>query len=148
MNCTRAKRSDQEVHMTIARKRVIFIMVTILNLSVARSAWLDTQVKEEMKATDKKKATDATRRTHFSRVEVSVSSADKPVPVDGAMVSVRQDGGFKGECPTNPLGIAKFLDVPYGKTTVQVTAEGYQPYGKDYDFSHEDEKVPVALIKK
>lgn len=55
----------------------------------------------------------------------------------------KQKGGL--QLKTGPDGRTGFEGVPYGKLRIQVLAQGFQTYGKDYDINQPTTEITIKL---
>jgi hypothetical protein len=46
---------------------------------------------------------------------------------------------------TNQEGMAKFPSIPKGKVLIQVIAQGYQTFGKEFDITEDTQKIEITL---
>jgi hypothetical protein len=88
-----------------------------------------------------------------TRLRIEVSGGDKSVPVDAASVYVRfiihhqstRDQKTELDLKTNKEGVALAPIVPRGKITVQVVAEGWKPFGENYEVNQDDQVIKIHL---
>ena len=84
------------------------------------------------------------------RLKVEVTGGDNNVAVADASVylkyqearALRKDRKYALNVKTNREGSAHIPDVPLGKVLIQVVADGWKPYGHEYDITD-----PAATIK-
>jgi hypothetical protein len=92
-----------------------------------------------------------------SRLRIEVTGGDKSEPVNMASVYVRftmkdpsgeqKDAKFELDLKTNPEGVATLPSVPRGKVIIQVVAEGWRPFGQQYDITDDEQIVKIHLEK-
>jgi hypothetical protein len=82
------------------------------------------------------------------RVEVMGvrTSGGAAEPIAGADVLVKsQTEDFEELATTDGQGVAQISDVPYGKTLIQVTAEGFQTNGQTHELKQKEHTIKVEL---
>ncbi|HXM48503.1 MAG TPA: carboxypeptidase-like regulatory domain-containing protein [Pyrinomonadaceae bacterium] len=74
------------------------------------------------------------------------SGSHQSEPIDGADVLVMSnDGGFQATPTTDSQGTANAVDVPFGKTLIQVTAQGWITDGHSYDLNQKEQTIAIKL---
>jgi hypothetical protein len=103
-------------------------------------------------SSDNKPAADASGTT---RLRVEVTGGDKSSPVDMASVYVKfvtkhamaKDAKTEMNVKTNREGVAVVPVVPRGKIILQVVANGWKPYGENFDLAKDEEVLRVHLVR-
>lgn len=103
-------------------------------------------------SSDNKAAADASGST---RLRVEVTGGDKSSPVDMASVYVKfvtkralaKDAKTEMNVKTNREGVAIVPVVPRGKIILQVVANGWKPYGENFDLAKDEEVLRVHLVR-
>lgn len=49
------------------------------------------------------------------------------------------------ETRTNQEGVARFPSIPKGKVLIQVIAQGYQTFGKEFEITEDKQKIEITL---
>lgn len=88
--------------------------------------------------------------TPSRRLTIEVTGGDRDVAVGDASVylkfqesrMLRKDKKFALNVKTNRDGATHIPEVPVGKVLIQVVADGWKPYGREYDITD-----PTATIK-
>ncbi len=65
------------------------------------------------------------RGVHF---RVSVFDADGKVPIELARIVITRNGKFVSQTATNPVGLARFIDIEPGNYMVQAWFVGYKTF--------------------
>lgn len=80
------------------------------------------------------------------RVTVTGNKSGASQPVAGADVLVRSNTGeFEETAKTDPQGNADISDVPFGKTLIQVTAQGWNNHGHTHELKKKEQTIQVQL---
>jgi hypothetical protein len=95
---------------------------------------------------------DTPQEVHLTIV---VTGGDEKKPVDSASVYVKYvtDGklGRKNKIEmnlkTNLSGVCHVPDVPAGKFVIQVIADGWKPYGENYDLNQPEQTINITLVR-
>lgn len=103
-------------------------------------------------SSDNKSAADASGTT---RLRVEVTGGDSSSPVDMASVYVKfitkrtlaKDAKTEMNVKTNREGVAVVPVVPRGKIILQVVANGWKPYGENFDLAKDEEVLRVHLVR-
>jgi hypothetical protein len=67
-------------------------------------------------------------------------------PIAGADVLVRSDdGSFQVTPTTDDQGMANAAEVPFGRTLIQVTAQGWMTDGQSYDLKRREQTISISL---
>jgi hypothetical protein len=101
---------------------------------------------------DNKPAAEASGST---RLRVEVTGGDASSPVDMASVYVKfvtkralaKDAKTEMNVKTNREGVAVVPVVPRGKIILQVVANGWKPYGENFDLAKDEEVLKVHLVR-
>jgi len=88
-----------------------------------------------------------------TRLRVEVTGGEKSAPVDMASVYVRfvakralaKDEKVEMNVKTNREGVAVVPAVPHGKIVLQVVANGWKPFGENYELAQNEEVVKIHL---
>lgn len=83
-----------------------------------------------------------------SVVKVSIEVKSETGPLADAVVLIKQAGGFERNSSTNSTGIARFTQVPRGKTTVQITAAGFKPHTSQEDLAAPESTLQIKMVKQ
>ena len=74
------------------------------------------------------------------------SGSHQSEPIAGADVLVRSDdGNFMVTPTTDSQGMASATEVPFGKTLIQVTAQGWTTDGHSYDLNRREQTIAIKL---
>jgi len=101
---------------------------------------------------DNKPAAEASGST---RLRVEVTGGDQSSPVDMASVYVKyvtkrtlaKDAKTEMNVKTNREGVAIVPVVPRGKIILQVVANGWKPYGENFNLAKDEEILRVHLVR-
>src|SRR5260370_37172444 len=107
--CTRERNArntnDREVAMLTSRTRTT-LLITALVLTISVTMTARNQDQTDTKKTEKADKKAAKTSPRFAKLKVEVKSGDQAV--EGALVSLKQDAGFRYESTTNKNGGARF----------------------------------------
>ncbi|MCI0453637.1 MAG: hypothetical protein L0Y68_01425 [Candidatus Dadabacteria bacterium] len=96
-------------------------------------------------------STPTTGPTLTTRLEIHVSGGELATPVKKAEVFVKSemsDEEFEETMKTNSQGNVIVLGVPRGRALIQVTAEGWNNYGRLHDLEQEIETITITLERE
>jgi hypothetical protein len=105
------------------------------------------------KDTDSKGKSDSSSKT--VRLTIMVTGGDDKQPVDSASVYVRyveerklaKDKKVEMNLKTNMSGVCHVPEIPKGKFTIQVIADGWKTYGEVYDINQDEQTINIALVR-
>jgi hypothetical protein len=93
------------------------------------------------------------QKSRAKRLTIEVTGGDKNVPVENASVYLKfvevkkigKDKKYALNVKTNREGIAHVPDPPLGDVLIQVVAEGWKTYGKNYEITDAGMEIKVHL---
>ena len=86
---------------------------------------------------------------------IVVTGGDEKKPVDSASVYVRfveerklaKDKKIEMNLKTNQSGVCHVPEIPQGKFTIQVIAEGWKTYGENFELNQPEQTINIALVR-
>lgn len=90
-------------------------------------------------------------KKEVTKLKIEVKGKELGDPVGGALVFVRSEknnGIFQVSVLSCENGIAKVGNVPRGKVLIQVTAEGWNTFGKKYTLDSNERTIQIELDKE
>jgi len=89
------------------------------------------------------------------RLTIVVTGGEDKRPIDSASVYVRyveerklyKDKKIEMNLKTNMEGIVHAPEIPRGKVTIQVIAEGWKTYGENFDVNQPEQTINIALVR-
>ena len=101
------------------------------------------------------KAANNTQETDTVTIHIEVTGGDKDKPIEAASIYIRyteahkHGSGHQAEMnvKTTPEGKARVPYVPRGKVVIQVIAEGWRTFGREFEITQDEQVIKIHLDK-
>ena len=131
-------------------KRLLIVLFLICMVFMASDAQIVTEAKiqRDRPASGKPQGMPAAasggseRGVHF---RVSVFDADGKVPIELARIVLTRNGKFVSQTATNPVGLARFINIEPGNYIVQAWFVGYQTFSDSMRIDKDHGSLEVLL---